>query len=229
MAEDEVLVAASNISRDFRLGAAVVTAVREVSLNVKRGAFTVISGPSGSGKSTLLHLLGCLDKPTSGALYIAGQNVGALSDGELSGFRAQRLGFIFQNFNLIPVLSAWENVEYPLRINRIPRPESRKRAMELLAAVGLDRHAAHRPSQLSGGQCQRVAVARALVTRPALVLADEPTANLDSATGALIIDLMHDLQSRTGTAFVIATHDPMVASRAEQRVSMRDGRIESNP
>jgi putative ABC transport system ATP-binding protein len=229
MAEDETLVEASNITKDYHLGGAIVTAVRDVSLSVRPGAFTVISGPSGSGKSTLLHLLGCLDKPTTGALRVAGENVSSMSDRDLSGFRARKLGFIFQNFNLIPVLTAWENVEYALRINRVPRPESKQRAMELLASVGLERHASHRPTQLSGGQCQRVAIARALVTRPALVLADEPTANLDSATGALIIDLMHDLKNKTGTSFVIATHDHMVASRAEQRIAMRDGRIEPNP
>lgn len=228
MAEDAALVEASNISKDYRLGATTVTAVREVSLSVRGGAFTVISGPSGSGKSTLLHLLGCLDRPSSGALRIAGKNVAGMSDRDLSAFRARKLGFIFQNFNLIPVLTAWENVEYPLRINRVARPESKQRAMEMLAAVGLDQHAAHRPTQLSGGQCQRVAIARALVTKPALVLADEPTANLDSATGALIIDLMHELKDQTGTAFLIATHDSMVAARAEQRVAMRDGRLETN-
>lgn len=225
MPDAEFLLETNEISKEYRLGQTIVNAVRGVSLGIRSGAFTVISGPSGSGKSTLLHLLGCLDKPTSGSIRIAGQDVAAMSDRDLSAFRAKRLGFIFQTFNLIPVLSALENVEYPLRINRVPHAESRNRAMEMLDAVGLASHALHRPTELSGGQCQRVAIARALVNRPDLVLADEPTANLDSANGGMIMNLMHELKRKMKTAFVISTHDPMVASQAEQKIAMHDGRL----
>ena len=222
------LVTAEHLSKEYRMGKTVISAVRDVSFSVERGAFTVISGPSGSGKSTLLHLLGCLDKPTSGSIRIAGEDVAVLKDRGLSLFRARRLGFIFQSFNLIPVLTALENVEYPLRINRIPRAEAHERALAMLEAVGLGDHAKHLPTEMSGGQCQRVAIARALVMKPDLVLADEPTANLDSATGVKIIDLMHELKRQTGTAFVISTHDPMVASQAEQKLLMRDGILQTN-
>lgn len=221
--DDTPLVVAEDLCKDYPMGKAMLSAVRNVSFSVGRGAFSVISGPSGSGKSTLLHLLGCLDKPTSGSLRVAGENIATLSDKRLSTFRARHLGFIFQRFNLIPVLTALENVEYPLRINRITAREARGRALEMLEAVGLGGMSKHRPGELSGGQCQRVAVARALVTRPNLVLADEPTANLDSASGETIIDLMHSLNRMMGTAFVISTHDPMVAAQAEQKLIMRDG------
>lgn len=227
-APDTELVTAEHLSKDYRMGKSIISAVRDVSLTVRRGAFTVISGPSGSGKSTLLHLLGCLDKPSSGSIRIAGEDVAAMKDHALSAFRARRLGFIFQSFNLIPVLSAFENVEYPMRINHVSAAESRQRALEMLEAVGLGALAKHRPTEMSGGQCQRVAIARALVMKPDLVLADEPTANLDSATGVKIIDLMHELKRSTGTAFVISTHDPMVASQAEQKVLMRDGALQTN-
>ena len=228
MAEASPLLEAENVSKEYRLGRTIVPAVRGVNLALRRGAFTVISGPSGSGKSTLLHLLGCLDKPTSGRLRIAGEDVDALNDEALSAFRARRLGFIFQSFNLIPVLNALENVAYPLQINRVPHPAAKIRAMEMLDAVGLSAQSRQRPGELSGGQCQRVAIARALVMRPDLVLADEPTANLDSATGEPIVALMRELKTRTGTAFLIATHDPMVAAQAEQRLVMRDGLLQSN-
>ena len=228
MPENSPLVEAEKISKNYLLGKTVVAAVKEVSLSVARGAFTVISGPSGSGKSTLLHILGCLDKPTSGALRIAGENVSELSDHALSLFRARKLGFIFQSFNLIPVLTALENVEYPMRINKVPHKESKERAKAMLESVGLSEYIHHKPTEMSGGQCQRVAIGRALIMKPDLVLADEPTANLDSATGELIMELMHELKRKMGTAFVISTHDPMVAAQAEQRILMRDGKLQSN-
>lgn len=221
------LVEAESLTKDYQMGKTTIQAVRGVSLSIRRGAFTVISGPSGSGKSTLLHLLGCLDKPTSGTLRIANQTVSTLTDQQLSAFRAQRLGFIFQSFNLIPVLSAWENVEYPMRINRVARSESKQRALEMLDSVGLGNHSRHRPTELSGGQCQRIAIARALVMKPDLVLADEPTANLDSATGERIMELMHEMKFKQGAAFVISTHDPMVAAQAEQRIIMHDGCLQN--
>lgn len=226
MAGSDMLVEAKELSKDYHLGKSIVTALRGVSLNIYRGSFVVIAGPSGSGKSTLLNLLGCLDHPTSGTIHIAGQDVAQLGDKDLAAFRAKRLGFIFQSFNLIPVLSAYENVEYPLRLNHVPRAEAAQRTSEMLEAVGLAGHAKHRPAELSGGQCQRVAVARALVTRPDLVLADEPTANLDSVTGARIVDLMREMQKKSGTAFLLSTHDPMVVALAEEKHTLRDGRLD---
>lgn len=221
-----MLVEAKNLTKEYTLGRTVVPALRGVSLEIRKGAFAVLAGPSGSGKSTLLNLLGCLDHPTTGSIHIAGQDVSRLADTELSAFRAKRLGFIFQSFNLVPVLSCYENVEYPLRLNRVPRSEAKQRTLAMLEAVGLANHAKHRPGELSGGQRQRVAIARALVTGPDLVLADEPTANLDSVTGERIVDLMREMQRLSGTAFLIATHDPMVASHAEERMKIHDGRFE---
>lgn len=226
MPENAMLVEAKDLTKDYHLGRTIVPALRGVSLAIRRGAFAVLAGPSGSGKSTLLNLLGCLDHPTTGTIRIAGQEVAQMPDAELSAFRAKRLGFIFQSFNLVPVLSCYENVEYPLRLNRVARSEARERTLAMLKSVGLADHAKHRPGELSGGQRQRVAIARALVTGPDLVLADEPTANLDSVTGERIVDLMREMQQRSGTAFLIATHDPMVASHAQERMKIHDGRFE---
>ena len=220
------IVEAKDVAKEYHLGGNVVAALRGVSLNIRRGSFVVISGPSGSGKSTLLNMLGCLDQPTSGSIRIAGEDVAQMKDTELAAFRAKRLGFIFQSFNLIPVLSAYENIEFPLRLNHVPRDEARLRAMAMLEAVGIADFAGHRPSELSGGQCQRVAIARALVTKPDLVLADEPTANLDSVTGGRIVDLMRHMQQQSGTAFLLSTHDPMVAALAEERHTLRDGQLD---
>jgi putative ABC transport system ATP-binding protein len=197
-----------------------------VSMNIRRGAFIVIEGPSGSGKSTLLNLLGCLDHPSRGNIRIAGEEVEKLGDAALSAFRARRLGFIFQSFNLISVLSAYENVEYPLRLNRLPRQEAKQRTLAILEALGLSEYARRRPGELSGGQQQRVAIARALVNNPDLVLADEPTANLDSVTGERIVNRMREMQQQFGTAFVIATHDPMVTAHAEESHQLHDGQLQ---
>jgi putative ABC transport system ATP-binding protein len=226
MAENAMLVEARDLTKDYYLGRTVVPALRGVSMEIRRGAFAVLAGPSGSGKSTLLNLLGCLDHPTTGSIRVAGQDIAELGDAELSAFRAKHLGFIFQSFNLVPVLSAYENVEYPLRLNRVSRGEARERTLTMLDSVGLSNHAKHRPGELSGGQRQRVAIARALVTGPDLVLADEPTANLDSVTGERIVDLMRAMQQRSGTAFLIATHDPMVTSHAQERIKIHDGLFE---
>ncbi|MCB1090284.1 MAG: ABC transporter ATP-binding protein, partial [Verrucomicrobiae bacterium] len=228
MAEPDILIEARDLAREYRLGKVTVSALRGVSLDVARGEFLVITGPSGSGKTTLLNLIGCLDQPTGGSLRFAGQDVSRMGDRELSAFRARRLGFIFQTFNLVPVLSVFENVEYPLRLGRVPRAERRERTEAMIEAVGLTGHARHRPGELSGGQRQRVAIARALVTRPDLVLADEPTANLDSVTGERIVDLMREMRERLGTSFIIATHDAMVASHACRRIAIHDGRLEGD-
>ena len=218
-------VALRDVSRVYRLDAVDVPALVDINVDILPNRFTVISGPSGSGKTTLLNLIGCIDRPDRGSLTIAGRAVQGMADDELSDFRAQHLGFVFQNFNLMPVLTAIENVEYPLRLARVPKDERRERARELLAAVGLSDHARHRPGQLSGGQRQRVAIARALVGRPALVLADEPTANLDSRTGVAIIELMRRMQQEYRVSFVFSSHDPKVLDEADDAVHIRDGRI----
>jgi putative ABC transport system ATP-binding protein len=217
-------VRVENVAKEYDLGRTRVPALRGVSLSVEPGEFMAVVGPSGSGKSTLLNLIGCLDRPTSGRVLIGGEDVARLGDDMLSDLRSRTIGFIFQTFNLIPVLSALENVEFPLLFGQSHR-NGRERARRALAEVGLADFADHRPDELSGGQRQRVAVARALVTDPALVLADEPTANLDSATGGAIIDLMLEINRRDGTTFIFSTHDPKVMSHAQRVVRLADGRI----
>jgi putative ABC transport system ATP-binding protein len=186
----------------------------------------VISGASGSGKTTLLNLIGCIDTPDEGEIVVAGQSVQDLSDDALSDFRARHIGFIFQNFNLLPVLTVYENVEYPLLLSRVPAAQRNRRVGALLEAVGLTEKARNYPGQLSGGQRQRVAIARALAPAPQLVLADEPTANLDSQTGAAIIALMRDMQREHHVSFVFCSHDPKVLAAADDAVILRDGQIE---
>ena len=215
------------VSRTYHLDAVNVPALSDINLEIRANCFTVISGPSGSGKTTLLNLIGCIDRPDQGEVIVAGQPVQQMSDDALSDFRARHLGFIFQNFNLLPVLTAFENVEYPLLLTRMPETQRRARVLTLLDAVGLADHARHRPGQLSGGQRQRVAIARALAPAPKLVLADEPTANLDSQTGAAIIALMRQMQREQQVAFVFSSHDPMVQAEADDAVFLRDGRITS--
>ncbi len=208
------------------LGKTVVPALDGVSLEVEAGEFVSIAGPSGSGKTTLLNLVGCVDTPTSGTVVVDGHDTSTLSERRLTELRLRTIGFIFQSFNLVPVLSVFQNVELPLLLQGgTTRRDRQARVLALLEAVGIGAHARHRPSELSGGQRQRVAVARALVTRPRLVLADEPTANLDSATGANIIDLMRDMNRRDGTTFVFSTHDPKVMAHANAVIRIEDGRI----
>lgn len=217
------LVRVMDARKDYPLGHRTVQALRGVTLEVSSHAFVVMQGPSGSGKTTLLNLIGCIDRPTSGSVTVSGQDTRRLCDTELSRFRAGTLGFVFQNFNLIPVLTALENIEYPLRLNRVPAREARERSLAMLQSLELADEAHQRPAELSGGQCQRVAIGRALVTHPALVIADEPTANLDTATGTMIISLMRRMRDRLGTTFIISTHDPQVTAFAERRLFLRDG------
>jgi len=202
-----------------------VTALAGVDLEVGAGEVVFVAGPSGSGKSTLLHLLGALDRADRGAVEIEGRDVAQLGERERTLLRRGRIGFVFQAFHLVPVLSALENVEYPLWIAGVDRRVRRHRASELLAAVGLGDRLTHRPDELSGGERQRVAVARALVHRPAAVLADEPTGNLDSVTAAEVVDLLLALHREHGAALVVATHDAELLARAPRRVTLRDGRI----
>ena len=218
------VVSVKDVSKTYRLGSQTVIALAEVCLTVHGGEFMAVAGPSGSGKTTLLSLIGCLDVPTSGEIAIDGEPITRLTAGRRADLRARKLGFIFQTFNLIPVLTAWENVEYPLLIHR-RGGDVASRVGAALAQVGLGERTRHRPSELSGGQQQRVAIARALVGEPSLVLADEPTANLDSATGREIVDLMRRLNRERGTTFVFSTHDPRIMSAADRVVEISDGRL----
>ena len=218
------VVVVKDVSKTYDLGKVTVTTLGGVSLTVEPGEFLAIAGPSGSGKTTLLNLIGCLDTPTSGEIEIDGEPVGRLSSGRRADLRARKIGFIFQTFNLIPVLTAYENVEYPLLLQK-RGDNARSRVEAALAQVGLADRARHRPAELSGGQQQRVAVARALVTDPALVLADEPTANLDSKTGQEIIELMHRLNRERGATFIFSTHDPRIMKAAGRVMEISDGRL----
>ena len=219
------VVDAYAITRVFPMSAGPVTAVRDVSLQIAAGEHIAISGPSGCGKSTLLHMLGCVDTPSAGVLRFQGEDVAALSDAQRSRLRLRQIGFVFQRFFLLPMLTAWENVELPLSEAGAPKAERRGRTRDLLDYVGLGGRADHRPAQLSGGEMQRVAIARALANRPRLLLADEPTGELDQRTGQQIAELL-DRVNADGTALVIVTHDPGLADRARRVLSMRDGRIE---
>lgn len=209
----------------YKIGEVETRALDSVNLSIEKGEFTALTGPSGSGKTTLLQLIGCLDKPNSGAVKINGQDVTQLSANQRADLRRQEIGFIFQFFALVPVLNAYENVELPLLLSGISAKERRQRVMAMLDAVGLADRAQHRPDQMSGGQQQRVAIARALAPRPLLVLADEPTANLDTANGEQAMTIMQRLNQETGTAFIFATHDPRVMAFARRLVTMRDGKI----
>ena len=219
------LLAANQLTRTFTMPAGPVHALRNVSLEIAPADYLAIRGPSGCGKSTLLHLLGCVDTPTSGELSFEGRAVEALPDAERSEIRLRRIGFVFQRFFLLPMLTARENIEVPLAEAGATRAERRTRTSELLDYVGLLHRADHRPSQLSGGEAQRVAVARALANRPRLLLADEPTGELDRATGEQIAALL-DRVHADGTAVVVVTHDPEIGGRAARTLMMRDGRIE---
>lgn len=215
-----------NVAKEYCLGKTVVHALRGVTMNVEKGEFLAISGPSGSGKTTLLNLLGCIETPTTGQVLIEGVDVVSKSSDELADVRAFKMGFIFQQFNLLPVLTAFENVEYPLLRKKTPKSERVDLVQRALENVGLASFIHHKPMELSGGQRQRVAIARAMVTNPALILADEPTANLDHKTGAEILDLMKEVNRATGTTFVFSTHDPKVIERASRVVKLTDGLIE---
>ncbi len=219
------LLEARGLRRTYTLGHVEVAALRGVDFRLERGELAVIAGPSGSGKSTLLNLLGCLDEPDEGSVAFEGRDLGRASAAERTLYRRRRLGFLFQAFHLVPVLSAFENVEYPLLIDGVGRGERRRRVLAALAEVGLEQRAAHRPDRLSGGERQRVALARALVHDPVLVLADEPTASLDSVTGGAVIDLLTRLNAERGVSFLVATHDPAIMARAPRVVRLADGRV----
>lgn len=216
----------SSVSKVYDAGGLPVRALDKIDLAIEAGEFSVLAGPSGSGKSTILHLIGGLDRPSEGEVFIAGESLYRRDRDALADFRLHKIGFVFQAYNLIPVLSALENVEYPLLLQRIPEAIRRKRSLELLGRVGLADQVAKKPGEMSGGQQQRVAVARALATNPEVVLADEPTANLDSATGSALIDLFRELNEHYKVTFVFASHDSMVIERAHRVIHLKDGHVE---
>jgi putative ABC transport system ATP-binding protein len=218
------LIDVEEVRKAYAMGETRVEALTGVSLRIDRGEYVAIMGPSGSGKSTLLQLLGCLDTPTSGHYRLDGTAVDTLDDDELSALRNRKIAFVFQSFNLIPQLTVLENVALPLFYRDTPRAEAESRAERTLASVGLAQRTRHRPSELSGGECQRVAIARALVTDPEVILADEPTGNLDSRTGQEVMEILGEL-NRHGTTIVMVTHDPSKAKQAERLIQMRDGRV----
>lgn len=213
------------LGRRYGSGQIAVEALAGVDVEVRAGRLTVVRGPSGSGKTTLLNLLGGLDRPTSGRVLLGDDVLSELSEAELAAARRDRIGYVFQNFGLIPVLSAAENVEVPLRLRRMERGQRDERVAEVLELVGLTRHAGQRPGELSGGQQQRVGMARALVARPEVLIADEPTGQLDSETAERIMDLILEVTRIRGTATVVATHDPLLISRADEVLELRDGRV----
>jgi putative ABC transport system ATP-binding protein len=222
----ETVVEIENLSKEYTLGQQVIVALRNISLRIFKGEFLALAGPSGSGKSTLLNMIGCIDTPSSGAIHIRGEDISGKTADELASLRLNTLGFIFQTFNRLPVLSAWENVEYPLlQKPGIGKKERRERVDHYLNIVGLERFMRHRPNELSGGQRQRVAIARALATRPSIVLADEPTANLDHVTGEGILHLMKQLNQDEGVTFIFSTHDPRVMEMADRLIELSDGQI----
>jgi putative ABC transport system ATP-binding protein len=220
------LISFDNVHKSYQLDKVSVPALRGVSLTVEKGEFMAVAGPSGSGKTTMLNLIGCVDVATSGKLEVSGANTSELSDKELTSLRLNNIGFIFQTFNLIPVLNIFDNVEFPLLLqNNLSKKERANRVHHYIERVGLSEYIKHRPSELSGGQRQRIAIARALVTEPSLVLADEPTANLDSENAQNIIHLMRNLNTNEGTTFVFSTHDHRILTEAKRIVTLEDGKI----
>jgi putative ABC transport system ATP-binding protein len=220
------LITTQGLTRRYSVGKAVVAALSDIELTIARGEFVALVGPSGSGKSTLLNLIGGLDRPTSGDVRVGDLSLGKASEEQLVRYRRERVGFIFQSFNLLPTLSAVENVETPMMLAEVPRHERRDRATGLLESVGLAARGLHKPNELSGGEKQRVAIARALANRPLLLLADEPTGNLDSKTGGAVLDLLCGLVKAQGLTLIMVTHDPEVAARADRIIHLRDGNIQ---
>lgn len=224
------IVEIKDVRKHYQLGKVEVPAVKGVSFSIEKGDFISIAGPSGSGKTTILNMIGLVDKPSGGEVFIEGRPTSALSDAELTRLRHQTLGFIFQSFNLIPVLTVWENIEFPLLLgqSRVSKEEKAEWIDHLIDEVGLADWREHKPNELSGGQRQRVAIARALVTRPLIVLADEPTANLDSATGEQIIELMKKINRELSTTFIFSTHDAKIVDIADHIIRLRDGLVTEN-
>jgi len=222
------VIEVKNLIRTYKTGEIEVKALRGVDLEIQKGEFTAIAGPSGSGKSTLLNIIGGLDTPTEGEVSLGGKLINTMSGSELSGFRRDHVGFIFQSYNLIPVLTVEENIEFVMLLQGVDKATRRKKVKEILEEVGLSGSEERLPSQLSGGQQQRVAVARAIVSTPDIILADEPTANLDSKTGSALLDMMRNLNETKGITFVFSTHDKMIMERSKRLVRLKDGMIDSD-
>ena len=222
----QTVIQLTSVDKSYRLGRVLVQALSGIDLTIGGGDFVALAGPSGSGKTTLLNVIGCIDKPDAGRVLLDGVDVSAIPLYRLAHLRRETLGFIFQTFNLVPVLTAWENVEYPLLLRGVPRRERAERVDRWLTNVGIRAQAKQRPDQLSGGQRQRVAIARAMAGEPKLVIADEPTANLDSETGNRILDLLAEINASTGCTFVFSTHDPALMARAGRVIHIRDGRLD---
>ncbi len=223
--DNQQVIVAEHVEKTYADNGVPVHAVRGIDLTIHTSEFTAIVGPSGSGKTTFLHLISGLDTPTAGQVWLSGKLLASMSGRELSDFRRDHIGFIFQAYNLIPVLTVEENVEYIMLLQKVPKLERHARVLKMLQEVGLEGLEQRFPPQLSGGQQQRVAIARAMVSKPSLILADEPTANLDSATGAALLDMMRELNEKTGMAFVFSTHDEMIMERARRVITIKDGRI----
>jgi putative ABC transport system ATP-binding protein len=217
-----------NITKDYHLGKTIVNALRGIDLEITKGEYVCIAGPSGSGKTTLLNIIGLLDSPSGGTVLFDDQNITAMKEREVHKFRKRRIGFIFQSFNLVPVLNAYENIEFPLLLQKVSKDQRIKRIEQITEEVGIREYLKHKPDELSGGQRQRVAIARALVFKPEVILADEPTANLDSVTGSTILALMKKLNKEENTTFVIASHDAKIMSQADRLIKVADGRIENS-
>ena len=218
------MIELDHVSRVYLMGEEALYALNDVSEVIEAGEYVAVMGPSGSGKSTMLNLVGCLDRPTEGVYRLDGEDVGSLPEDEVSAIRRHKIGFVFQTFHLVPRLSAAENVAFPMVFAGVPRSERRERVAAALEAVGLARRATHRPAELSGGECQRVAIARATVMRPQVLLADEPTGNLDSVAGHQVMDLLEEMNAG-GLTLLVVTHDPAIAARASRVLIMKDGRI----
>jgi putative ABC transport system ATP-binding protein len=219
------VVTTVNLVKDYWLGEVVVPALQCVNIEIEKGDFVAVLGPSGSGKTTLLNVIGALDRPTKGRVYVDGEDLTALSEKDLTRLRRNKIGFVFQFYNLIPVLTAFENVELPMFVSGVSKHEAVQRAERLLESVGLSNRARHRPDELSGGEQQRVAIARALANRPSVILADEPTGDLDTATGHQVLTMLLEMSKQENTTVVVATHDPAVVDMADRTLRMRDGHI----
>jgi len=224
----EEIIKLENIWKTYLLGEVKLTVLKNVSLAIKRGSFTAIMGPSGSGKSTLLHLIGALDTPSKGNIYIDGQDVSKFSEDELAQIRGKKIGFVFQQFNLLPNLTALENVMLPMTFQGVPEKQRMERAKELLISLGLEARINHKPNELSGGERQRIAIARSLANNPEVIVADEPTGNLDSATGKKIMEVFIDLHKKEKKTVIVVTHDPNIAGYTEETINIKDGEIVKN-
>jgi len=224
----EMLIKLEDVWKVYHLGKVELAVLRGVSLEVNSGDFVTIMGPSGSGKSSLLHIIGALDFPDKGKVFLGGENLSELSEDELAGIRGRRIGFVFQQFNLLPNLTALENVILPMVFQGVPEKKRRERAKELLSSFGLEKRFSHKPNELSGGECQRVAIARALANDPEIIVADEPTGNLDSSTGKMIMEILTDLHKKNRKTIIVVTHDPNIAGYSQQVINIKDGQIIHN-